>query len=152
MSAMVSQITGVSSVCSTICSAADQRKHHISVSLVIGGFPSQRVSNAENISIWWRHNDSISRQDFQKNTMNIYGTLTKPYYATYIALQPLLGWVRLRGGKQSTIHFWWVTVLIKLPLTFSNFERNSINIHCKKYRHVNDNLRVSPKGHDSFTL
>ena len=25
---------------------------------VTGGFPSQRVSNAENVSIWWRHHDS----------------------------------------------------------------------------------------------
>ena len=33
MSAMASQITGVSSVCSTICSGADQRKHQSSASL-----------------------------------------------------------------------------------------------------------------------
>ena len=24
---------------------------------VTGGFPSQRASNAENVSIWWRHHD-----------------------------------------------------------------------------------------------
>ena len=24
---------------------------------VTGGFPSQRVNNAENVSIWWRHHD-----------------------------------------------------------------------------------------------
>ena len=48
MSAMTSQITGVSSVCSTICSSAYQRKHRISASLafvrgnspVTDGFPS----------------------------------------------------------------------------------------------------------------
>ena len=33
MSAMASQITGVSIVCSIVCSGADQRKHQISVSL-----------------------------------------------------------------------------------------------------------------------
>ena len=27
---------------------------------VTGGFPPQRVSNAENISIWWRHHDNSS--------------------------------------------------------------------------------------------
>ena len=27
---------------------------------VAGGFPSQRASNAENVSIWWRHHDSCS--------------------------------------------------------------------------------------------
>ena len=35
MSAMASQITGVS--------------------MVIGEFPSQKANNAENVSIWWRH-------------------------------------------------------------------------------------------------
>ena len=46
MSAMVSPITGVSTVCWTVCSGADQRKHQSSASLafmrVTGGFPSQR--------------------------------------------------------------------------------------------------------------
>ena len=26
---------------------------------VTGGFPAQRASNAENVSIWWRHHDII---------------------------------------------------------------------------------------------
>ena len=42
---------------------ADQRKHQSSASLAIcagnspvtGEFPAQMSSNAENISIWWRH-------------------------------------------------------------------------------------------------
>ena len=58
MSAMASQITGVSVVCSTVCSGADQRKHRTSALLafvVTCKFPSQRASNAENVSIWWRH-------------------------------------------------------------------------------------------------
>ena len=54
MSASASQITGVSIVCSIICSGADQRKHQSSASLasmtglcegkspVTSGFPSQR--------------------------------------------------------------------------------------------------------------
>ena len=50
MSAMVSQITSVSIVCSTVCSGADQRKHQSSASLAfVRGFPSQRASNAENV-------------------------------------------------------------------------------------------------------
>ena len=69
MGAMASRITGVSIVYSTVCSDADQSKHQSSASLVfVGGggggggnspvtgeFPAQRASNAENISIWWRH-------------------------------------------------------------------------------------------------
>ena len=56
-----SQITGVSIVCSTVCLGTDRRIHQGSASLafVMGNpsvdFPSHRVSNAENASIWWRH-------------------------------------------------------------------------------------------------
>ena len=66
MSAMASQIPGVSIDCSIVYSDADQRKHQSSSSLVfvkekppvICGFPSQRdTSNAENVSIWWRHHE-----------------------------------------------------------------------------------------------
>ena len=61
---MGSQITGVSIVCSTVCSGADQRKHQSSASLALydvnspltGEFPAQRASNAENFFIWYcRH-------------------------------------------------------------------------------------------------
>ena len=59
-SALASQITGVSMVCSTVCSDADQRKHRTSEPChwpLWGEFPSQRASNAENVSIWWRHHE-----------------------------------------------------------------------------------------------
>ena len=66
MSAMVSETTGVSVVYAVVYSCADQRKHQSSVSLafcegnspVTDEFPAQRVSNAENVSIWWRHHGS----------------------------------------------------------------------------------------------
>ena len=53
MSAMASQISGVSIVCSTVCSGADQRKNPKLCVIgfcegnkpVVGGFPSQRASN-----------------------------------------------------------------------------------------------------------
>ena len=59
MSEMASQITSVS----VVGSGADQRKYQSSASLafcagnspVTGEFPAQRASNAENVSIWWRH-------------------------------------------------------------------------------------------------
>ena len=53
MSAMASQITGVSIVCSTFGYGTDQRKHKSSASLdfvwwpVTGEFPAQEASNAE---------------------------------------------------------------------------------------------------------
>ena len=63
MSAMASQIAGVSIVCSTLCSGADQQKHQSSTSLdfVWGNHrwpvdsPNKGASNAEMVSIWWRH-------------------------------------------------------------------------------------------------
>ena len=63
MSAMASQIASVTIVYSTIYSGADQRKYQSSASLafVRGIHRSpvnsrhKRASNAENVSIWWRH-------------------------------------------------------------------------------------------------
>ena len=64
MSAMSSQITSASIVCSTVCSDADQRKHQSSTSLAfVRGTIGHRwtaltkPSNAENVPIWWRHHD-----------------------------------------------------------------------------------------------
>ena len=67
MGAMASQITSVSIVYSTVCSGADQRKtSKLRVtglcegnSPMTGEFPSQRASNAENVSIWGRHHVEI---------------------------------------------------------------------------------------------
>ena len=62
MLAMASQITSLAIVYSTVYSGADQNKHQSSASLAFvgeftgtGEFPAQIASNAENVSIWWRH-------------------------------------------------------------------------------------------------
>ena len=69
---MGSQITSLKTVYSTVYSSADERKIQRSASLafagggggggggggnspVTGEFPTQRASNAENVSIWWHH-------------------------------------------------------------------------------------------------
>ena len=60
---IASVITSLTIVYSTVYSGADQRKHQSSASLVlVRGFlrwpvnsPHKRVSNAENVSIRWRH-------------------------------------------------------------------------------------------------
>ena len=62
-STMASPIIGISIICTPFCSGADQRKYQSSASLAFGKgihrwlvfFPTQRASNAENVSIWWRH-------------------------------------------------------------------------------------------------
>ena len=57
-----SQITGIWTVCTVVCSGAHQRKHQSYALLALvrriqlwRGFSSQRASNAENVSNWWRH-------------------------------------------------------------------------------------------------
>ena len=62
MGTIASQITSLTIVYSTVYSGADQWKHQSSASLafvwVPGEFPAQIASNAENVSIWWRHHGS----------------------------------------------------------------------------------------------
>ena len=62
MGAIASQITSLTIVYSTVYSGADQRKHQSSPSLafVTGDRWIQMASNAENISIWWRHHVSTA--------------------------------------------------------------------------------------------
>ena len=60
MGAIASQITSLTIVYSTVYSDADQRKHQGTASLAgnspeTDDFPTQMASNAENVSIWWRH-------------------------------------------------------------------------------------------------
>ena len=63
MSFMASQITSLTIIYSTVYLSTDQRKHQSSASLafvrgihrVPGEFPAQMASNAENVSILWRH-------------------------------------------------------------------------------------------------
>ena len=58
MSAMASQTTIVSMVCSTVCSDADQRKHQSPASLVfVRGIHHHNGPVSGNIFIWWRHHD-----------------------------------------------------------------------------------------------
>ena len=66
---MASQTTSLTIIYSTVYSGVYQRKHQNSASLafvmgnspVTGEFPSQRASNAGNVSIWWRHHDLDDR-------------------------------------------------------------------------------------------
>ena len=69
MSAMASQITGVSIVCSTVGSDADRKISKLRVTGLCAGnspvtceFPAQKASEAENVSIWWRHHATFPSQ------------------------------------------------------------------------------------------
>ena len=88
MSAVASQITSITTVYSTVYSGADQRKHKkIRVtgfcegnSQVTDEFPAQMASNAENVSIWWRHHD-INALDIVIVTFK-WNVLTKRFIIT----------------------------------------------------------------------
>ena len=91
MSTMTSQITVVSIVYSTVYSGAYQIKHQSSTSLTSvrgihrdGGFPSQRASNAESVSIWWCHHDDFA--DWSKHNGKHYYKLL--YYSRSFYLIP----------------------------------------------------------------
>ena len=63
MGVIASQMTSLAIVFSTVYLDTDQRKHQSSASLAFcvgnspeaGEIPAQVASNAENVSIWWRH-------------------------------------------------------------------------------------------------
>ena len=62
--AIASQITSPTTAYSTIYLGADQRKHQSSASRAFvreftGEFPAWMASNAENVSIWWSHQELI---------------------------------------------------------------------------------------------
>ena len=64
MDPMASQITSLTSVYSTVYSGADKITSKLRVTDLCEGnspaicdFPAQRASNAENVSIWWRHHE-----------------------------------------------------------------------------------------------
>ena len=67
MGTMASQITSLTIVYSTVYSGVDQRKHQSSASLACGEFtgdrwiPGQVASNAENVSISWRHHANLEK-------------------------------------------------------------------------------------------
>ena len=66
MGAMASQITSLTIVYSAVYSDEIKKTPKLRVtglcegnSPVTGEFPTQRASNAENASIWWRHHDTV---------------------------------------------------------------------------------------------
>ena len=114
MGAMASQITSLTTVCSTVYSGADQIKENIKAlrhwpctgnSPVIGEFPAQMASNTKNVSIWWRHHGLIC--DFLDTCILTYAERQTSHVSRYTeANQPIyigntvtraLSWCQLCG-------------------------------------------------------
>ena len=87
MGTIASQITSFTIVYSTIYSDADQRKHQSYASMAFvrgtGEFPAEMASNAENVSIWWRHHDISSISDYKGNVTSEAGPVTDYVMSTY---------------------------------------------------------------------
>ena len=70
VSAMASQITGVSFVCSAVCSGADKKRVtglYEGNPSVTGGLPWQRASNTQIVSIWWRYHGKQLGETYSLN-------------------------------------------------------------------------------------
>ena len=122
MSTMASQITGFWTVCSADCSGTHQRKHQSSAWLtfamgihrwpnglcegnppVTGGFPPQRSSNAETVSIWWRHRVFDVFSEFTLISFNITNSIVYTCWYMYNQIRFVY-----------TIHIWWPSSESKL--------------------------------------
>ena len=72
-------------------------------SSVTGEFPAQRASNAENISIWWRHHDTMLRTAVCIKWNQLYHTLH-----AHITEQSILWswwWLRVTWKKVTSVTF-----------------------------------------------
>ena len=85
MGAIASQITSLTIVYSTVYSGADKKTWKLRVNGLCAGnspetgeFPAQMASNAENVSIWWRHHE-YNRWCPQEVPVTISITYDSPY-------------------------------------------------------------------------
>ena len=138
MSAMVSQITCVSIVCSAACSA-DERKYQSSALLdfvrgihrypsATGGFPSQRAGDAKNSSIWWRHRyiTSYVIRYFTWSPMMII-TCARKWHFRF----PSLGYIPI------DIRCWSWIKHIKAVTKWPTFRRRHNQMHFLEWKYVN---------------
>ena len=80
MGAIASQITSLAIVYSTVYSDADKNISKLRVTSLCAGkfirgtgeFPAQMDSNAENVSIWWRHHDGIDSVEWGRFNTELY--------------------------------------------------------------------------------
>ena len=121
MGAMVSQITSLTIVYSTITKKASKlcvTGPCAGNSPVTGEFPAQMTSNAENVSIWWRHHLSLSKARMTKITDTL-STHRGPFYWHGLTLIPawISNYIHYELRDNILIHSQTSTVQ---PLKFRN--------------------------------
>ena len=163
MGAMESQIISITIVYSTVYSGADQRKHQSSASLALGGeftgdrwIPAQMASNAESVSIWWRHHGpkfvifkSISNVDISSTSCEIALMWIPPQIARFTwptwgppgscrpQVSPMLApWTLLSGTRP---HSWYNQHWCRLGL---GVVRQQAKVHSNLCHHM------APHGHN----
>ena len=94
MSAMASQITGVSIVCFTVCSCEDQRKHQSSVSMAVVRGIHRGPRNSPHtgpvtrkMSIWWRYH---AKSNMPSKRLSPRALLVTIFCVVTISLSPLI--------------------------------------------------------------
>ena len=134
MDAMASQITSLAIVYSTVYSDADQRKHQSSTSLAfVRGIHIQMASNAENVSIWWRHHDG--RDHFQPLTppcMHLYhlgqaNALMTSCHGDSFCIQSTGNIAIIDGGAHKLSLKWRYIFLLKFGKFHTSIQSNHIS-------------------------
>ena len=73
-----------------------------------GEFPAQMASNAENVSIWWRHHELILRVSkcIHQNQPNIIKRTMMDLYEIQHTLRQMILWPRMARRRGVTRHLW----------------------------------------------
>ena len=117
MGTMASPITSLTIVYSTFYSGADQRKHQSSASLAF----AQMASNAENISIWWRHHV----MDFS--------ALAKISNIVVITAMFINNWLELKCSSESQRMLVTPHVIAKLYVDEKRYTPNQGQVYCEMF-------------------
>ena len=145
MSAAASQITSVSIVCATVGSGADQNKtSKLRVtglcawnSPVTGEFPAQMASNAENVSIGWRHHVKCSNKSSTNNSNDC--SRPRAGHKTLPVLRPVYAmrnstvvYMTIAAFIRNTFSYWYYNAILNEhgvgatgPLDYTNHWMNS---------------------------
>ena len=116
MGTMTSQITSLTIAYSTVYSGADQRKHQSSASLAfVRGIHWWKTSNAENVSIWWRHHELIAQ------LLKISDTVRKAISEHSVSLVTWNQFISPEGYEEWHPHNWPVTTTNHLPPHLANY-------------------------------
>ena len=120
---MASQITGVSIVCSPVCSGVDQRKHQSSASLAfVRGIhqcrwiPRTRGQQRENVSIWWRHHGRMRWKNICRHRDD------------HVRVHNVNTTEKTKGAKENGSHYAYIVELSSCPDYFWEPHRLSMEL------------------------